>query len=45
MILDSLDAMDRYNWNSSGFSGAFEYLRSIDADAFSSGKREVIGIV
>lgn len=43
MILDSLDAMDRYTGIHPGFLAAFEYLRSIDADAFSSGKREIIG--
>lgn len=43
MILDALEAMDRYSAIHPGFTAAFEYLRSIDADGFSSGKREIIG--
>lgn len=43
MILDSLDALDRYTGIHPGFMAAFEYLRSIDVDAFSSGKHDIIG--
>lgn len=43
MILDSLSSMDRYSGIHPGFVAAFEYLRSIDADGFSSGRREIIG--
>lgn len=43
MILDSLDAMDKYVNIHPGFIAAIEYLRSISDDGFSSGKREIIG--
>ena len=42
MILDTLNVIDKYASLHPAFPAAFEFLRSIDPDGFTSGRRDIV---